>query len=347
MHDRTTAGSAIRIHIRPQTTGGTEAGRHGRDFYGRSGVGSYSMSPKTSFPKVPRPFARRRCIKPPLWKPVSSKKPVGGCDSDPVHGRIVREVVSQDSTTPTFLRFSPHGPKIPALLSPSQPLPPLCPSSACTTRSRAASSRSRPPMVRRCACTRAGRRSTTPAHLGNFRTFLFEDLLRRAIRLAGWQVAAGHEPDRRRRQDHQQGGEGRQNDHRRSPSRSRRQFHEDRRLPAHRRRRRVSRSDHAHPGDDRAGGAAGGERRGLCGRRRLGLLRDRQFAELRQALAARHARTAHRRARGAGRIRQGKRAGLCALESGQSRKTRRPARRGIRRGDAAVPAGISNARRWR
>ncbi len=27
-----------------------------------------------------------------------------------------------------------------------------------------------------------------PAHLGNFRTFLFEDLLRRAFRLAGWQV---------------------------------------------------------------------------------------------------------------------------------------------------------------
>lgn len=27
-----------------------------------------------------------------------------------------------------------------------------------------------------------------PAHLGNFRTFLFEDLLRRALRLAGWQV---------------------------------------------------------------------------------------------------------------------------------------------------------------
>ncbi|MEY4608927.1 MAG: hypothetical protein RL625_1144, partial [Gemmatimonadota bacterium] len=27
-----------------------------------------------------------------------------------------------------------------------------------------------------------------PAHLGNFRTFLFEDLLRRAIRLRGWQV---------------------------------------------------------------------------------------------------------------------------------------------------------------
>jgi cysteinyl-tRNA synthetase len=27
-----------------------------------------------------------------------------------------------------------------------------------------------------------------PAHLGNFRTFLFEDLLRRAIRLAGWDV---------------------------------------------------------------------------------------------------------------------------------------------------------------
>src|SRR6185436_6796353 len=27
-----------------------------------------------------------------------------------------------------------------------------------------------------------------PAHLGNFRTFLFEDLLRRTIRLRGWQV---------------------------------------------------------------------------------------------------------------------------------------------------------------
>src|SRR5829696_1120210 len=27
-----------------------------------------------------------------------------------------------------------------------------------------------------------------PAHLGNFRTFLFEDLLRRALRLRGWEV---------------------------------------------------------------------------------------------------------------------------------------------------------------
>src|SRR5690606_1922661 len=27
-----------------------------------------------------------------------------------------------------------------------------------------------------------------PAHLGNFRTFLFEDLLRRTLRLAGWEV---------------------------------------------------------------------------------------------------------------------------------------------------------------
>src|SRR5437762_11456474 len=27
-----------------------------------------------------------------------------------------------------------------------------------------------------------------PAHLGNFRTFLFADLLRRALRLAGWDV---------------------------------------------------------------------------------------------------------------------------------------------------------------
>ena len=27
-----------------------------------------------------------------------------------------------------------------------------------------------------------------PAHIGNFRTFLFEDLLRRTLRLAGWKV---------------------------------------------------------------------------------------------------------------------------------------------------------------
>src|ERR671933_1186346 len=27
-----------------------------------------------------------------------------------------------------------------------------------------------------------------PAHLGNFRTFLFEDLLRRTLRLRGWKV---------------------------------------------------------------------------------------------------------------------------------------------------------------
>ncbi|HET6681117.1 MAG TPA: hypothetical protein VFG84_07935, partial [Gemmatimonadaceae bacterium] len=27
-----------------------------------------------------------------------------------------------------------------------------------------------------------------PAHLGNFRTFLFEDLLRRSLKMAGWQV---------------------------------------------------------------------------------------------------------------------------------------------------------------
>jgi cysteinyl-tRNA synthetase len=27
-----------------------------------------------------------------------------------------------------------------------------------------------------------------PAHIGNFRTFLFEDLLRRSLRLRGWRV---------------------------------------------------------------------------------------------------------------------------------------------------------------
>jgi cysteinyl-tRNA synthetase len=44
-----------------------------------------------------------------------------------------------------------------------------------------------------------------PAHIGNFRTFLFEDLLRRTLRLRGWGVA-GDEPHRPRRQDHQESG---------------------------------------------------------------------------------------------------------------------------------------------
>jgi cysteinyl-tRNA synthetase len=44
------------------------------------------------------------------------------------------------------------------------------------------------------------------AHLGNFRTFLFEDLMRRAMRFVRLGRDAGHEPHRRRRQDHPEGG---------------------------------------------------------------------------------------------------------------------------------------------
>ncbi len=46
-------------------------------------------------------------------------------------------------------------------------------------------------------------------HIGNLRTFLFEDLLRRALRLPGLQGDAGDEPDGRRRQDHPGRAQGR------------------------------------------------------------------------------------------------------------------------------------------
>ena len=42
-----------------------------------------------------------------------------------------------------------------------------------------------------------------PAHIGNFRAFLFDDLLVRYLRYRGFARDVGHEHHRRRRQDHQ------------------------------------------------------------------------------------------------------------------------------------------------
>ena len=48
-----------------------------------------------------------------------------------------------------------------------------------------------------------------PAHIGNFRSFLFADLLVRHLRWRGYAVTLGHEHHRHRRQDHPRGGRGR------------------------------------------------------------------------------------------------------------------------------------------
>ena len=45
-----------------------------------------------------------------------------------------------------------------------------------------------------------------PAHIGNFRSFLFADLLVRYLRYRGLARDVGHEPDRHRRQDHPRRG---------------------------------------------------------------------------------------------------------------------------------------------
>lgn len=104
-------------------------------------------------------------------------------------GRIVKEEVSRDSTDPIHSIANPsYGP---AFYGPTVPVPtpvaimpefrlyntltrrvePFAPADGHT--------------VRMYTC---GPTVYNPAHLGNFRTFLFEDLLRRAFRLAGWQV---------------------------------------------------------------------------------------------------------------------------------------------------------------
>ena len=185
-----------------------------------------------------------------------------------------------------------------------------------------------------------------PAHLGNFRTFLFEDLMRRVLALRGWKV---HQvmnltdvDDKIIKRAHEQGKtitRGHRARDRDLSSRSR--------VSAHPAGGGVSEGDRLHPADDRARRAADRARRRVSGGRSLGVLRHREVSRLRPALAARHARDQGGRARHPGRLQQGERAGLRALEGGEAGGRGRRAPRGIPRGDAAGPAGTSNARRWR
>jgi cysteinyl-tRNA synthetase len=70
----------------------------------------------------------------------------------------------------------------------SEPIPPAAPAFRLyNTLSRAVEPFA-PADGRRVRMYTCGPTVYNPAHLGNFRTFLFEDLLRRALRLAGWEV---------------------------------------------------------------------------------------------------------------------------------------------------------------
>ena len=94
-----------------------------------------------------------------------------------------------------------------------------------------------------------------PAHLGNFRTFLFEDLLRRVMRLNGWNVLQVMNltdvDDKIITRSAAQG---------KTITRSHRAGHRDLpagpRIPADRAGRSVPEGDGPHSGDDRARRAA-------------------------------------------------------------------------------------------
>ena len=185
-----------------------------------------------------------------------------------------------------------------------------------------------------------------PAHLGNFRTFLFVDLLRRTLRLRGWKVRQVMNltdvDDKIIRRAHEQRKTIREVTEPMTAI-----FHADREYL------RIERAEDYPKATDYIPQMIAlveeliDARRRVSGGRPVGVFRDRSVPGVRPAVASRHARGQGRRARRAGRLLEGERAGLRALESGDARTTRRPARRGTHRGAAAVPAGTSSARRWR
>ena len=178
------------------------------------------------------------------------------------------------------------------------------------------------------------------AHIGNFRTFVFQDILRRFLRSRGFAGHTGDELHRRGRPHHRQGVRGR-----RGHPRLHRQIH-----------RSVSgRPPRAGPRDARAHGARHRSHRrhgaadraahgqGLHVRQRwLDLFPHLQISRLRQALEDGRQRHPGRRARGRGSLRQDRRARFRAVEGAQARRNFL--------GDApsgrAGPAGTSSAPPW-
>ena len=157
-----------------------------------------------------------------------------------------------------------------------------------------------------------------PAHLGNFRTFLFEDLLRRALRLRGWRVLQVMNltdvDDKIIKQ------------RRTSRGKTIREVTEPVTEIFHATARYLRIEDaEVYPKAtehipemialvERLMRARARVSRG----RRVGLLRDRQVPGVRPALAARHARDQAGARVAAGRLHQGERAGLRALEGGEA-----------------------------
>ena len=185
-----------------------------------------------------------------------------------------------------------------------------------------------------------------PAHLGNFRTFLFVDLLRRALRLRGWKVRQVMNltdvDDKIIRRAHEQGKTIREVTEPVTAI-----FHEDREYL------RIEAAEvYPKATDYIPQMIALVERliaRGVAYQAEDGSVYfaiDR-FPGVRQAVASRHARGQDRRARRAGRLLEGERAGLRALEGGEAggRGDRRGV--GLAVGPRPSRAGTSSARRWR
>ena len=179
-------------------------------------------------------------------------------------------------------------------------------------------------------------------HIGNFRTFLQVDILRRFLRLTRHRRAPRDEHYRRGRQDHPQRGGGGDPDRRVHGAVCRRVFRGSG-IAA----RGAAGADCAghgtHSADGGADGKAGCGGRGLQGRGRLVVLPAQVVSRVRQAEQERSERHGRRRARGRGRVREGLGARLCAVEGGQA------GRDVVGHGDRARAgrAGTSSARPWR
>ena len=176
------------------------------------------------------------------------------------------------------------------------------------------------------------------AHIGNFRTFTFVDLLRKCLRANGFQLEPRHEHHGRGRQDHPQ---------RRRAAQVARRVHRDLHEGL------SGGLQDAAPGDARSAWRAppttsttwwrpsNGSTPATTRIRSDGSIyfRIASFPGVRQALAQRFQRQSGRRAGGRGRVREGRRARFRALEGAER------GRAGL--GDAdrrrAGPAGTSSA----
>ena len=178
-------------------------------------------------------------------------------------------------------------------------------------------------------------------HIGNARTFLSFDVIRRYLAVPGFDVRVRPEHHRRRRQDHQprqRGGRPRRRGRRAStPRRSSRRCARS----ASRTRRVRPKATETIPRDDRDGRAAHRARPRLRGRRRR-LLLGAQLPRLRQAVRPRHRRDAD-----AARASTSTSASATRSTSRSGRPPSPASRTGRARGARAVPAGTSSVRRCR